>query len=449
MTSARLPLTAQTDPDHIIAWRSDGPVTIRQFIADVEKLTDVLPGQGSVLNVCEDRYRFMVGLAGALVTGKVSLLPSSHSPEAVRQLREFAPDVFCLHDGNGSNIDLPLVAMPPLPVVSGQVACIIPTIPADAIATVLLTSGSTGKPKPHARRWGELVLNGFAQATRLDVMEKGHVVVGTVPPQHSYGLESTVLLSLFGNCAMWHGRPFYPADIVAALESVPQPRLLVTTPFHLRTLLESGVTLPPVDQVLSATAPLSEGLARTAEEQFNAPLREIYGCTETGQLASRRTSVDSRWLLLPDIRLEQEDGVTFATGGHIAGRQMLGDIIELHSDRSFSLCGRNADLINIAGKRTSLGYLNVQLTDIKGVLDGCFFMPDELDTDGITRLCAFVVAPTLTVGQLRDELRLRIDPIFLPRPIILVERLPRNETGKPMRSALQALLAEQQRRVSQ
>jgi hypothetical protein len=66
-----------------------------------------------------------------------------------------------------------------------------------------------------------------------------------VPAQHSYGLESTILLTLHGGCALWHGRPFYPADIVDALAAVPRPRLLVSTPFHLRALLESQVGLPP------------------------------------------------------------------------------------------------------------------------------------------------------------------------------------------------------------
>jgi hypothetical protein len=60
-------------------------------------------------------------------------------------------------------------------------------------------------------------------------------IVATVPPQHSYGFESSVLLALLGGAAFDSGRPFYPADIVAALERLPRPRALVTTPFHLKT----------------------------------------------------------------------------------------------------------------------------------------------------------------------------------------------------------------------
>jgi acyl-coenzyme A synthetase/AMP-(fatty) acid ligase len=111
-----------------------------------------------------------------------------------------------------------------------------------------------------------------------------------VPAQHSYGFESTVLLALHGNAPFWSGRPFYPQDIVCSLNAVPSPRLLVTTPFHLAALLGAGIEVPTVDLLLSATAPLSAQLAAEAESRLAAPLLEIYGSTESGQLASRRTT---------------------------------------------------------------------------------------------------------------------------------------------------------------
>ncbi len=40
-----------------------------------------------------------------------------------------------------------------------------------------------------------------------------------------------------------------------------------------------------------------------------------------------------------------------------------------------------------------------------------------------------------------DAFRQSVDPVFLPRPLKLVEALPRNETGKLPRAALLALLA--------
>jgi acyl-coenzyme A synthetase/AMP-(fatty) acid ligase len=50
-----------------------------------------------------------------------------------------------------------------------------------------------------------------------------------------------------------------------------------------------------------------------------------------------------------------------------------------------------------------------------------------------------VVAPTLDAAAILSALRERVDPAFLPRPLLLVEALPRNETGKLPQQALQAL----------
>lgn len=448
MEDARLyPLTGHGDLAATIAWRRDGAVSVARFLADVHQLAALFPAGGHLLNLCQDRYRFMVGLAAGLVAGRISLLPSSQTPETVRQLLAFAPDTFCLHDDAG---DAPPVELPglryPSTTASIDPQAAMPLIDGERIAAYVFTSGSTGTPQPHAKRWGALVKNARAEAERLGVDRHGHSIVGTVPGQHMYGFESTVLLSLHGNCAAWSGRPFYPADIVAALAAVPRPRLLVTTPFHLRTLLDAGLDLPPIDQLLSATAPLSETLAREAETRCAAPLHEIYGCTESGQIASRRTIDGPRWRLLRELALDLDGDVAAVSGGHVEGRVALADVIEPVDREHFLLHGRSADLINIAGKRTSLAYLNHQLAAIAGVADGTFFMPDEEATDGITRLAAFVVAPTLTPAALLAALRQRIDPIFLPRPLLFLDRLPRNATGKLPRGELQALLARQRER---
>ena len=65
-----------------------------------------------MLNACADRYHFSVGLAACLITGRVSLLPSTHTPEVIGQLTRFAPDAFCLTDDAGCDIDLPRLQYP-------------------------------------------------------------------------------------------------------------------------------------------------------------------------------------------------------------------------------------------------------------------------------------------------------------------------------------------------
>ncbi|HEY8856169.1 MAG TPA: AMP-binding protein [Rugosibacter sp.] len=451
-----LPLVSHNSPDSIIAWRMKGAVTLRQFLAEVSQLAARFPAGSHLLNMCSDRYCFSVGLAAAIVAGKVSLLPSTHTPEVVRQIKVFAPDVFCLTDSDHCTVDLPQLRYPAMGIINqpGQPdppnTFAIPQIDSKQRIAVLFTSGTTGIPQPHPKTWGALVSSVQAEALRLGLLHNTNAtLVGTVPPQHMYGFESTVLMAWLSGNALSHAQPFYPADIVLSLAAVPAPRLLVSTPVHLRALLDSGVEMPEIMRVMSATAPLSPQLAQDVEARCHAPLMEIYGSTETGLIATRRPTQSEKWQLLPGIRLVVEDDCVHACGSHVETPTRMGDMLEPVTDEFFLLHGRIADLVNIAGKRHSLASLNHLLNSIPGVVDGAFHMPDETNPAHVTRLAACVVAPGLDASHLRAALREHIDPAFLPRPLLFVDALPRNSTGKLPREALQALFQTHSARKSE
>ena len=435
------PLVTHSAADDIVAWQHGEAMTVSRFLADVDALAAAMPSGRHVLNTCTDRYRFAVGLAAALVSERVSLLPSMITQDVVDHLRDFAPDAFCLVDGDQPTFGLAVFGMTEGGRSAASQTPAVPSIPADRTVAWLFTSGSTGKPLPYRKTWGPLVRNVRAEGNILG-LTSAHTIVATVPAQHMYGFESTVLVALQTGAAFAAGRPLYPADICAAIEEAPAPRMLVTTPFHLRTLLDSGVTIPPVASILSATAPLSVTLAREAEARCNAPLLEIYGSTETGQIAYRRPTDSVEWRLFPGVTLTKRDGRILASGGHVENEIAMGDELEIVGPDRFVLHGRSADMINIAGKRSSIAYLNHQLLSVPGVIDGVFFVPDGETTDGVTRLHAIVVAPGVDRAQLKLSLRTKIEPAFIPRRILFVDRLPRNTTGKLTTATLKALVVE-------
>lgn len=440
----------------VFAYDQGRTITAAQYLSQVHQMAARLPAQGHLLNLCTNRYHFAVVMGAALLRAQPMLLPSTRTPAMLSQLqRQYSgfyavvddhsqlPDLRCI-DFNAGTPDLSAAA-------SGFD---VPQIDPAQIAAFVFTSGSTGQPLPHAKSWGMLVFNAQAEGERVRQFipgaagaDMGFSITGTVPAQHMYGFESTVLMPMQNNAALDASHPFFPADIVQALHRVPAPRVLVSTPFHLRTLIESGLTLPGLDLLLSATAPLSPQLAKQAERTLGAPLFEIYGCTEAGQLATRRTTQTQLWRTYCDIAIHPEtdprgDTRYFASGGHIEGRIVLGDVLDLQSHSEFKLIGRHADMINVAGKRTSLAYLNHELNAIDGVIDGVFYWPEDADLHSkaqIQRLIAFVVAPGLSESQLNAALRERIDPIFMPRPVFFLERLPRNETGKLPQMVLASL----------
>ncbi|MBL8342476.1 MAG: acyl-CoA synthetase [Rubrivivax sp.] len=451
-----LPLLAPRPPESVLAWRRGQPVTAARFVTAAVRLAERLPAKGSAINLCQDRLHFALGLAAALLRGHTSLMPPNTLPDTLAQLPADAGGLYTLVDVPGDHADprghadpegaaagLPAIAVDLEPGPPGQ--ALVPAIPAGLQAVCLLTSGSTGAPQPHGKRWGALVLNIAAEAARLaELIDRpdlaGLTLVATVPAQHSYGLESSVLLALLGGAAFDAGRPFYPADIAAALATVPRPRALVTTPFHLKALLGAGVPLPPVDLVLSATAPLSPQLAAQAEADLGARLVEIYGCTEAGQVAARRTTAGETWTTLGELRIHQEAsagaqgeaaGRFVVHGGHVAQPTPLADVLVLHDERRFQLLGRANDLIHVAGKRSSLAHLNYHLNRIPGVDDGAFWLPEPgTDTEAVVRPVAFVVAPGLSAAAVIEELRARLEAAFVPRRVVHVPALPREATGK-------------------
>ena len=427
MIPASIPLLAPFAPDTPFAWRHGQSVSRTAFLRDVASVARRLPPARFILNLCEDRYRFLVAFAAVGANGQTNLLPSSRVRLHLRQLAEDYPDSAQIADADlESWLASATVA---------QTVTTAPELPAAHVMAVVFTSGSTGRSKPNPKTWGELA-SGAAQARQRFGFAPGMTIIATVPPQHMYGLETSIMAPLASGVSVHGGRPFFPDDVRAALETAPPPRVLVTTPVHLQACVQSGLLWPKTHFLISATAPLSAALAAQAEAAFAAPVLEIYGCTEAGSIASRRTLDGDRWRLYDGFQVR--DG--WLSGAHLPQPVALNDVIEECGEMEFRLLGRQEDLVNIAGKRTSLGYLNHQLNEIEGVTEGVFVMPDEAGTE-VRRLLALVVAPDLSEARILAALAERLDPAFLPRPLIKVDALPRNDTGKVTRAALLALIA--------
>jgi acyl-coenzyme A synthetase/AMP-(fatty) acid ligase len=434
-------------PSEAVLFRSPGrTIEAAEFLADVAALAGTLPAHAYVANLCQDRYWFAVGLAAALLRGQVSLLSGDPAPGILAGLRQDYPDCYLLTDAPTLPQALDPGSLPTHRVQTGAkrgsptVADSCPAIPTRQPAVVVLTSGSTGRPIGTRKCWGELVARSRAAAERFALHEEAPAtVLGTVPPGHMYGLETTILLPLHAGVASWCGPSFYPADIAAALDSLPGKRILVTTPLHLNALLRAPSPRRPPEQVISATAPLEQSLAASAEASWGAQVLEIFGATELGSIASRRTTAETDWTLYPGITLHapEADETAPSLSAPWAEPRAMSDRVALTSGgRRFRLLGRNSDLVKLGGRRASLEGLTHMLAGIEGVKDAAF-----VATDDAARLAAFAVAPDHSVASLTEALRARIDPVFLPRPLVLVDALPRNALGKLPRAALLAALA--------
>lgn len=419
----------------------DRAISTAQFLGMAHRLAKDLPSGEHVVNLCHDRLHFALGLAAALLRGQVSLLTSDRSPERLRSLEERYPGLYSLSNDPAVTSPLPhhhYRAQPP-GVCEGEPDN--PEIPAPQLAAIVFTSGSTGEPVGHEKSWGALVERSLDAAACFDMTAaQPSSIVGMVPPQHMYGFETTVLLPLHAPVSTWCGAAFYPEDVASALRAVPMPRVLVTTPLQIRALLHTSIQLAPIERVISATAPLFPDMAATAEQRWNTRLFEIFGATEVGSIASRRTVDGDVWTTYPQVCI-RDDGANAMVDAPFAVPHVLSDVVEMLDARHFRLLGRRVDLIKLAGRRASLAELNRILIGIDGVLDGQFVAPDDLDRRPTARLLVFVVAPERSADEIMADLREQIDPPFLPRRVIRVDELPRNDVGKLTDQALAALRA--------
>src|SRR5690606_3770180 len=75
-STSRQPL-ARGDGARTVAFDAGGAVSLDTFFAHVRGLARRLPEAGHAINLCEDRYRFLVAFCAVALRGQTTLLPPS------------------------------------------------------------------------------------------------------------------------------------------------------------------------------------------------------------------------------------------------------------------------------------------------------------------------------------------------------------------------------------
>ena len=453
-----LPLLAGYAPGAVLGVSEGREISARAFVAAARALAAELPEAECAMLLCGDRLAFSIGLAALLVRRTAALLPPSHAPHALARIASARKPAFALVDRAGIAPGVREIVVSTQAPVVGQSD--VPRIDGAQVAAIAYTSGTTGEPQPHVKRWASLVAGAAALRERTG-FRPGDAMVGAVPPQHMWGLEATVMLPLQAGGILHGGTPLLPEDIAAALASMREPRWLTATPLHIRSCVRSRVRLPGLVGVLTATAPLDRALAIEFQQRFCAPAIEIYGSTETGTIGTRRPAAETAFTPLSGVVVASHAQGLALHGGHIPDEVVLADRARIEADGRFSLSGRDADLVKVGGKRASLAMLEHELRAIPGVVDGAFALMDESGappvrgagpsrgancapsgSGGVVRLAALAVAPGMTSASIVAALRERVDAVFLPRPLHVVDSLPRGPLGKLPLPALRERIAE-------
>ena len=273
------------------------------------------------------------------------------------------------------------------------------------------------------------------QLTRVEDMGEGSWVCLTAPTEAEVRQVAATL-------------DIEPSDLFAATDPEESARISLEDGYTV-IIVDIPYQVPGSGEGIYSTIPmgilLTQDLVVTVCSVETPVIGDFASCRVRGfstrkkmrfvyQLLYRAATMYQQELRLIDRRRQ-------ALEKNLSGDLRDSDLVELHGTDRFSLRGRRADLLEVAGKRASLGELTRQLLAIPGVEDGVVVQLDEEGAGGVRRIAAVAVAPTLGERAILDALRRVVDPVFLPRRLRLVPALPRNETGKLPRSALLQLLA--------
>ena len=396
-----------------------------------------LPDGPAALLLCERREHYLVALLALELCERTCLMPPSRAPAVLDEVAATHAGCFRIDDA------FVAAAIAVIPDASPQPRALDP----GRVVAIGYTSGSTGRPRPNPKTWrsfaGPAMCNATSLRATLGVAGAAQPwIVATVPSQHMYGMELTAALPLVAGVGVHASHPLFPADIASALTAVPAPRVLVSTPVHLRALLDSDIELPALGVIVSATAPLTTELAAALEHRYATRVLEFFGSTETCVIASRRTALEGTWTPYPGLRVTGTADGSQVEAPWLDAPVTLQDLLEFDEQGRFRAAGRSADMIEVAGKRTSLGDLTRRILGIPGVRDAVVVQPGQDAGRAVRRLVAFVVSDGPGPQAIATALAGLIDPVFMPRPIVCVERLPRNDVGKLPRDQLLRLVRE-------
>ena len=393
----------------------------------------------------------MVGIAAALLNNQVTVLPAAAAPQAIRNALAEAEHPLILGGGqkhHGTFANLTSIPQSDNIIEPDQT---LSALTASETQIHVFTSGTTKMPERRIKDWKTLVGGAAVTAeilARLDLQSGPPAILGTTPHQHMYGMEATVFLGLGFGHSVYGATVFFPADIETAVESALaggfQNAVLVTSPAHLKFFETPLLQTEEICAVISATAPLSYAQAERLEARGNLAVMEIYGSTETGSLAIRRTIEGDLWKPVAGFQVVQTDEGPLASAPHLSEPCLLGDTIDLRSDGRFRLLGRTGDMVGIAGKRANLSALNAILVETPCLLDGVVLRQRNEGDDQLAIVAVLDPQSGVSVSQARTKIRRQfhdhVDGVFLPRRILFLENLPRTPTGKINADGMKQLL---------
>ncbi|HCO7563252.1 TPA: acyl-CoA synthetase [Escherichia fergusonii] len=441
-------LTAPRPDDTPIAWLDESTWTLGDLRHDVAQLICRLQQQpGERWALCfENSYLFIVALLATLHAGKTPVLPGHNRVIQLNEQRELFDGVLSDSELNWQGSLLLVASSPQVATQSFTFAAIAP----DAYIE-LFTSGSTGQPKRVIKPVRLLDREAELLAERLGARLAGSRVVGSVLPQHLYGLTFRVFLPMALGLPLHAAMLWYVEQFVAL--SHQHRYIFISSPAFLKRL-DTQLSPPPVQVLLSAGGELPWQDVQYTASWLRVWPDEIYGSTETGVIAWRyREQEQRRWRPFPGMQFQAEDDALrlFSPLMEEDSGLLLDDILQFSEDGQFHLMGRRGRIVKIEEKRISLQEVEQRLLALDGIHEAAAVPVTRGGRQSIGVLLVLNDEARLQWQNggghsqemaWRRLLRPTLEPVAIPRYWRVIDEMPVNSMNKRVYAQLQELFHE-------
>ena len=337
------------------------------------------------------------------------------------------------------------------------------------LALLIYTSGTTGQPKGAMLSHGNLLHNVESCRLCLQTVAEDRFAV-LLPMFHSYMVTVGLLLPLFVGGSIVLVKSLHPVKNVIQEIFARQATVLPAIPQFYRSMVNADLPSPlPLRVCISGSAPLPAQTLKDFEKKFGIPLIEGYGLSEASPVVAKNPldgthKPGSIGLPIPNVEMSVQDdsgrllganesGEICVRGGNVMmgywnqleetarafrnGWLLTGDLGYRDADGYYYITDRKKDMLLVNGN-------NVYPREIEEVI--CQF-PDVKETAVVGQPdprrgespVAFVVPDDgrkIEESALLKFVRSKLADYKIPRRVIFLSALPRNATGKILKTEL-------------
>jgi len=223
-----LPIFKYSSLDSPVVFFQGRAISLGEILYTVDYLADKIPAHQHLLNLYEERYYFLLGFLLGLKQQSISLFPSTVTPHVLTHLKDSYNDILVLSEQTPLqdnfrtfNLKEHLRDKGFLPYkqnTNKDNDLKLPEVELNKNVAIIFTSGSTGQPKPYIKQWNDLLIASehltqtlFSESGNKNQTDKNTLsaLLATVPAQHMYGLEASIMVALQNGFLIHSDKAFF------------------------------------------------------------------------------------------------------------------------------------------------------------------------------------------------------------------------------------------------